>query len=56
MEKKAIEQVINENLLGRQFNQRQIDAIWVTDITYISCADGRLYLSTYIDLATRIPR
>lgn len=53
---KAIEQVIKENLLNRQFNQSQIDAIWVTDITYISCADGRLYLSTYIDLATRIPR
>jgi putative transposase len=26
------------------------------DITYIPCNDGRLYLSTYIDLATRIPR
>lgn len=33
-----------------------IDAIWVTDITYITCSDGRLYLSTYIDLTTRIPR
>lgn len=53
---KAIEQVIKENLLNRQFNQSQIDAIWVTAIPYISCADGRLYLSTYIDLATRILR
>ncbi|XVH12296.1 hypothetical protein ACN6KK_05955 [Enterococcus faecium] len=26
------------------------------DITYIPCNDGRLYLSTYIDLATRILR
>lgn len=42
--------------MNRQFEQSQIDAVWVTDITYIPCNDGRLYLSTYIDLATRIPR
>ncbi|MCB5953718.1 MULTISPECIES: hypothetical protein [unclassified Enterococcus] len=27
----------------------------MTDITYIPCNDGLLYLSTYINLATRIP-
>lgn len=53
---KPIEAAIKENLLNRQFNQDIVDAIWVTDITYISCLDGRLYLSTYIDLTTRIPR
>ena len=53
---KPIESAVKENLLNRQFNQEIIDAIWVTDITYIPCSDGRLYLSTYIDLTTRIPR
>lgn len=53
---KAIEEIVKENLLNRQFEQSQIDAVWVTGITYIPCNDGRLYLSTYIDLATRIPR
>jgi len=52
---KAIEEIVKENLLNRQFEQSQIDAVWVTDINYIPCSDGRLYLSTYIDLAIRIP-
>lgn len=53
---KPIETAVKENLLNREFTQEVIDAVWVTDITYINCSDGRLYLSTYIDLATRIPR
>jgi len=53
---KPIEDVVKENLLKREFNQTMIDRVWVTDITYIQCKDGRLYLSTYIDLTTRIPR
>ncbi|WP_277491664.1 MULTISPECIES: IS3 family transposase [unclassified Breznakia] len=53
---KPIEEYIKENLLQRQFDQEVVDYIWVTDITYITCSDGRLYLSTYIDLTTRIPR
>lgn len=53
---KAIEDVIKDNHLNREFNQTIIDRVWVTDITYIQCKDGRLYLSTYIDLTTRIPR
>lgn len=53
---KSFETAYKENLLERQFDQEIIDKIWVTDITYVSCSDGRLYLSTYIDLATRIPR
>ena len=53
---KAIEEIVKENLLNWQFEQIQIDAVWLTDITYIPCSDGGLYLSTYIDLTTRIPR
>lgn len=53
---KPIETAAKDNLLNREFNQERIDEIWVTDITYISCSDGHLYLSTYIDLTTRIPR
>lgn len=45
---KSIEDVVKENLLKREFNQTMIDRVWVTDITYIQCKDGRLYLSTYI--------
>lgn len=54
--KPSIEQLVKDNLLNREFDNKVVDQIWVTDITYISCSDGRLYLSTYIDLATRIPR
>ena len=39
---KSIEEAIKENFLKRQFDQNDIDAIWVTDITYIPCVDGRL--------------
>lgn len=53
---KPIEIEIKDNLLNRQFDQDIMYAIWVSDITYISCCDGRLYLSTYLDLATRMPR
>lgn len=56
IKRKPIETAVKENLLNREFDQETIDAIWVTDITYASCLDGRLYLSTYIDLTTRIPR
>ena len=54
--KKPIEEYIRENILNRQFDRETIDEIWVTDISYVACSDGRLYLSTYIDLTTRIPR
>ena len=52
---KAIEDVIKDNHLNREFNQTIIDRVWVTDITYIQCKDGRLYLSTYIDLTHEYP-
>ncbi len=53
---KDFELKVKENLLNREFDQEEIDKIWVTDITYIPCCDGILYLNTYIDLTTRIPR
>ena len=53
---KVIETAVKENLLDRLFSQDTINAIWVTDMTTITFTGGRLYLSTYIDLATRIPR
>ncbi len=53
---KEFQLIIKENLLNREFDQEVIDKIWVTDITYIHCSDGMIYLSTYIDLTTRIPR
>lgn len=56
VQNKDIEDVIKDNHLNREFNQTIVDRVWVTDITYIQCKDGRLYLSTYIDLTTRIPR
>ena len=33
-----IEAVLHENLLNRQFDQKIVDAIWVTDITHITSA------------------
>jgi putative transposase len=48
--------VIRENILNRAFDQDVMDTVRVTNITYIPCIDGSLYRSTYIDLATRIPR
>lgn len=53
---KEFQIIVKENLLNREFDQEVIDKIWVTDITYIKCSDGVIYLSTYIDLTTRIPR
>lgn len=54
--KGRLEQYVKENLVKRQFDRDIVDEIWVTDITYISCSNGRLYLCLYLDLTTRIPR
>ena len=53
---KSMEEYSKDNLINREFTQEIIDRIWVTDIAYIHCSNGRWYVSTYIDLATRIPR
>jgi transposase InsO family protein len=41
------------NLLGRDFNTRAPDVVWVTDITYIWTAEGWLYLAAILDLYSR---
>jgi len=44
---------IAPNLLRRDFTVKEIDKIWVGDITYIWTRQGWLYLSTVIDLFSR---
>jgi putative transposase len=53
-----MEEYSKDNLINRQFTQEIIDRIWVMDIAYTiaHCSNGRWYVSTYIDLATRILR
>ncbi len=41
------------NELNRKFNVKEKDKYWVTDITYISTREGRMYLSVVIDLYSR---
>lgn len=41
------------NILNREFNIKQINIVWVGDITYIWTREGWLYLSTVIDLFSR---
>lgn len=48
--------IVKENLLNRKFTSTVPGEIYVTDITYVPCSDGVLYLTVYLDLATRIPR
>lgn len=50
------ENVLHENLLNRDFQCLQPNAIFVSDITYVRCSDGMLYLTLYLDLATRFPK
>lgn len=44
---------IAPNLLDRQFNQKQPNKVWLSDITYISTSQGWLYLATVMDMCTR---
>ncbi len=44
---------VYENLLNRQFNPRQINQSWVSDITYIATKEGWLYLAAIMDLYSR---
>ncbi|MFD1037574.1 IS3 family transposase [Virgibacillus byunsanensis] len=41
------------NKLNQNFNVSAPNKVWVTDITYIPCRGGRLYLATVLDLCTR---
>lgn len=42
------------NIVNRQFSVEQMNTCWVSDITYISTAEGWLYLSVIIDLFSRM--
>jgi transposase InsO family protein len=42
------------NLLDRQFKVDRPNQIWVGDITYIPTQEGWLYLTTMIDLYSRL--
>ncbi|WP_340006865.1 IS3 family transposase [Paenibacillus sp. FSL K6-0276] len=41
------------NTLNQQFKVLKPNTVWVTDITYIPCRGGRLYLASVMDLCTR---
>lgn len=44
---------VADNLLDRQFEQKQTDKVWVTDITYIPTREGWLYVAAVMDLCSR---
>lgn len=46
-------QPIAPNVLNQNFNTTAPNKVWVTDITYIPCREGRLYLASVLDLYTR---
>ncbi len=45
---------ISENILDRKFAVEAPNAVWVTDITYLWCSEGWLYLAVVIDLYSRL--
>jgi transposase InsO family protein len=45
---------IAPNVLARQFERRELDQAWVTDITYIPTGEGWLYLAVILDLCSRL--
>jgi len=42
-----------ENILDRDFKLGILNAVWVSDITYIRTKKGWIYLTTVIDLGDR---
>jgi transposase InsO family protein len=44
---------IAPNLLDRRFDGWQVNQAWVADLTYVSTAEGWLYLACIMDLASR---
>ncbi|BBL59455.1 hypothetical protein MKFW12EY_30680 [Methylomonas koyamae] len=44
---------VYENVLDRQFEQREANRAWVSDITYIRTLSGWLYLAVVLDLYSR---
>nr|WP_229692446.1 IS3 family transposase [Paenibacillus radicis (ex Gao et al. 2016)] len=47
------DQPIAPNLLNQNFQTTAPNKVWVTDITYIPCREGRMYLASVLDLYTR---
>lgn len=44
---------IAPNILNQNFATSKPNKVWVADITYIPCREGRLYLASILDLCTR---
>jgi putative transposase len=44
---------IAPNVLNQKFSIAQPGKVWVADITYIPCREGRMYLASILDLCTR---
>ncbi len=44
---------VAENLLNQDFTAASPNAVWVSDITYVSTLEGWLYLAVIIDLYSR---
>jgi putative transposase len=44
---------VAENVLNQQFTAKAPNAVWMTDITYISTDEGWLYLASVMDLYSR---
>ena len=50
---KRIEDNVKPDLVKRQFDVKELNKIWTTDITYLIYKDKRAYLSTILDLYDR---
>jgi putative transposase len=44
---------IASNVLNQNFHVEAPNQVWVADITYIPCREGRMYLASVMDLCTR---
>lgn len=44
---------IAPNILNQNFATSKPNKVWVADITYIPCREGRLYLASILDLCTK---
>jgi len=44
---------VADNIIGRKFQAERPDRIWLSDITYIRCLHGWLYLTAIMDLFSR---
>ena len=44
---------IAPNTLNQEFNVKAPNQVWVADITFIPCREGKLYLASLLDLCTK---